>query len=186
MGDAASISNDPVTVMLLGVPVAWARTRPNASGRLFNPTRQRNNTAALKVMASQAMAGREPFDCPVRLDLHAEFPIPATWSKKKKAAALIGMIRPGKKPDLSNLTKQVEDACNSIVFRDDALIVEYGVVRKVYGASPKIVVTIRPIQFPQAEVAAVRKAVGGMSPVETTSASSLFPNETFPKETNLA
>jgi len=45
---------------------------------------------------------------------------------------------------LSNIAKQVEDAFNTVVFRDDALIVEYGLLRKVYSRSPKLVVTVRP------------------------------------------
>ena len=43
-----------------------------------------------------------------------------------------------------NLCKQVEDASNTVVFRDDALIIEYGLLRKVYSHSPKLVVTVRP------------------------------------------
>src|SRR5689334_13123483 len=55
---------DPVTVVLLGEPVAWARTRINKSGALFTPARQRNNAAALKLAAQQVMANRLPFDGP--------------------------------------------------------------------------------------------------------------------------
>jgi Holliday junction resolvase RusA-like endonuclease len=41
--------------------------------------------------------------------------------------------------------KQVDDALNTIVFRDHALIVEYGRLRKVHNEQPKLVVTIRPL-----------------------------------------
>jgi Holliday junction resolvase RusA-like endonuclease len=135
---------DPVTVVLLGEPIPWARTRINSRGALFTPTRQRNNAAALKLAAQQVMANRLPFDCPVRIDLQAEFLIPSSWSQRKQSTALRGEIRPGKRPDLSNIAKQVEDAFNTVVFRDDALIVEYGLLRKVYSRSPKLVVTVRP------------------------------------------
>jgi Holliday junction resolvase RusA-like endonuclease len=91
---------DPVKVVLLGEPV----------GSLFTPTRQRNNAAALKLAAQQAMTGRALFDCPIRLHLQAEFLIPASWSRRKRQAALRQEIRPGKRPDLSNIAKQVEDA----------------------------------------------------------------------------
>lgn len=139
----------PVTFSLEGEPVAWARTRPGKKGNLFNPTKQRDNTAALQLMAKVAMAGRAPFDCPVRMNVHAEFSIPSSWSKRKQQNAIVGLIRPGKVPDLSNILKQVEDACNKIVYRDDALIVEYGMIRKVYGLSPRVVVTVSAIEANQ-------------------------------------
>lgn len=133
-----------VTVVLRGEPVAWARARLGKRGIPFTPKPQRNNAAALRLAAQGAMAGRAPFDCAVRVDLQAEFAIPGSWSRRKQAAAIAGELRPGKKPDLSNIQKQVEDAFNGVVYRDDALIVEYGLCRKVYSTTPKIVVTVRP------------------------------------------
>lgn len=139
----------PVTFALLGEPVPWARARLGKRGIPFTPERQRNNAATLRMAAQEAMNGQLPFDCPVMLNLHAEFAIPDSWSKRKKAQAIAGIIRPGKKPDLSNIVKQVEDACNTVIFRDDALIVEYGTLRKVYGLQPRIVVTVMPITPPE-------------------------------------
>ncbi len=134
---------DPVRVILYGEPVARARTRINASGALFTPKRQRNNAATLRLAAQDAMAGRLPFDCPVRIELTAEFPIPASWSRRKQADAECGQVMPGKKPGLSNCLKQAEDAFNAVIFRDDALIVE-AVLRKVYSRQPKISVVVEP------------------------------------------
>lgn len=144
---------EPVTVVLLGEPVAWARTRPgrqaNGSGGFaVTPKKQRNNTAALQLAASVEMQGRQPFDCAVRMDIEAQFAIPASWSDRKRDKALRGELRPAKKPDLSNCIKQIEDAFNKIIFRDDALIVEYGRARKIYSDQPKIVVTVQPIAPP--------------------------------------
>jgi Holliday junction resolvase RusA-like endonuclease len=135
--------------VLLGEPVAWARSRPgrqaNGSGGFaITPKKQRNNTAALKAIASREMIGRQPFDGPVRLDLSAECAIPSSWSKKKQDLAVAGVLRPAKKPDLSNIAKQAEDALNTIVYTDDKLIVEYTTLRKVYSRQPKIVVTVTP------------------------------------------
>jgi Holliday junction resolvase RusA-like endonuclease len=136
---------DPVTVVLCGEPVAWARTRLGKQGVFITPKKQRNNAAMLRALAAQEMAGRSPFDCAVRVDLRAEFKIPKGWSKAKKERALARYIRPTGKPDLSNIAKQVEDALNGIVYRDDALIVEYGTLQKVYSMQPKIVFTVSPI-----------------------------------------
>jgi Holliday junction resolvase RusA-like endonuclease len=144
--------NDPVTIVLLGPPVPWARHQGGRSTKPFTPTKQRNNAATLRMAAQQAMlynrtpasydcARREPFAVPVRLDVLAEFAIPTTWSRRKTAAALCGEIRPGKRPDLSNVVKQIEDALDGVVFTDDALVVEIA-ARKVYGGQPKVVITV--------------------------------------------
>ncbi len=134
---------ESVVVTLYGAPVAWARARLGVRGVPFTPPRQRNNSATLRLAAQDAMAGRLPFDCPVRIELTVEFPIPPSWSKRKQAEAECGQLMPGKKPDLSNCLKQAEDAFNAVVFRDDALIVE-AVLRKTYSRQPKIAVMVEP------------------------------------------
>ena len=142
---AATAAEEPVTVIMLGEPVAWARAAGGRNVRLFTPTKQRNNAATLRMIAMQEMRGRQPFDCPVVGFVTAELPIPQSWSKKKQEAALRGEIWPGKKPDLSNILKQIEDALNGIVFRDDALIVRYDLLVKRYSTQPKIVATYRAV-----------------------------------------
>jgi Holliday junction resolvase RusA-like endonuclease len=137
----------PVSFTVAGEPVAWARTRIGPRGVLFNPKTQRTNAGILRMHAQAAMEGRALFDCAVRLDLSAEFSVPASWSKKRQAAAIAGSIRPAKKPDLSNCIKQLEDALNGVVVRDDCLIVEI-VARKIYSASPRLVVTVSEIERP--------------------------------------
>lgn len=138
-----------MTVVLLGEPVAFARARLGKTGTHFTPAKQRNTMAALRIAAQQAMIqanyGMAVFDEPLRMDVEAQFPVPASWSRRKREMALRGEIRPSVKPDLSNILKLIEDACNRVVYRDDALIVEYGRARKVYSDQPKIIVTIQPI-----------------------------------------
>jgi Holliday junction resolvase RusA-like endonuclease len=138
---------EPITVVLLGEPVAFARTRINGTGAHFTPTRQRNTAAALRIEAQQVMLsanhGVAVFDEPLRMDLTAEFSVPASWSKRKRASALTGATRPDKRPDIDNLYKLAADALNGVVYRDDALIVEAR-LSKVYSATPKIVITVQP------------------------------------------
>ena len=142
---------DPVTITLLGEPVAWRhRTSPDGRHR-YLPTKQRNISATLRLAAQDAMfiggnyaVVRPVIDEPVRIELMAEFTIPDSWSKKKKAAAIRQEILPGKRPDLSNTLKLIEDSLNGIVFRDDCLICEMH-CRKRYSVQPKITITIEPI-----------------------------------------
>lgn len=140
------MTREPITIVLMGEPVPFARMRLSRTmGGHYIPTPQRNAMAALRIVAADAMRqeGGALFDEPVSLDLLAEFPIPMSWSRKKRTAALLGLIRPGKKPDLDNLCKLATDALNTVVYRDDALIVEVR-ARKVYGGQPKLIVTIQP------------------------------------------
>src|SRR6266566_3609594 len=140
---------DPVTIVLLGEPVPWARAAGGRSRKLFTPTKQRNNAATLHMAAVHAMQEREkispstgypipyePIAVPVRLDLLAEITVPSSWSGRMKARAICGELLPGKKPDLSNIVKQVEDALKGVVYTDDKLIVELN-ARKIYGVQPK-------------------------------------------------
>jgi Holliday junction resolvase RusA-like endonuclease len=141
------VTRAPITITLLGEPVAFARMRLSRMNAHFVPPLQRNAAAALKIAAGDAMrqAGAAMFDEPLALDLLAEFHIPFTWSKKKHAAAIIGIVRPGKRPDIDNIYKLAADALSGIVYRDDALIVDVR-CRKLYGVQPKLVVTVQPAE----------------------------------------
>jgi Holliday junction resolvase RusA-like endonuclease len=72
----------------------------------------------------------------------AVFPVPDSWSAKKRAAALAGDIRPTKKPDLSNIQKALEDGMNAVVFKDDSQITESGGSKKIYGELPCVKVCV--------------------------------------------
>jgi Holliday junction resolvase RusA-like endonuclease len=67
-------------------------------------------------------------------------------SKRKRADAITGAILPTAKPDLDNFLKAALDACNGIVFADDAHITEIS-AKKIYGVSPKTVFTIQAFGF---------------------------------------
>lgn len=136
----------PITILMMGDPVAWARAQGGRTKHLFTPTKQRNNAATWKMLASEKMIGRLPFDRPVVVDLLVEVAIPSSWSAKKQQAAIRDEIRPGKKPDLDNVCKQIGDSFNGVVWRDDALVVEYTTLRKVYSLQPKTVVTVRAFE----------------------------------------
>lgn len=141
----------PITIILLGTPTPFARMRLSRGGVHFVPTEQRNATAALRYEAQAVMQllGAALFDEPLSLHLLAEFPVPASWSKKKRDRAILGEVRPAGRPDIDNLYKLAADAMSGIVYRDDALVVECW-LRKVYGVQPKLVVTVAPIFAPAA------------------------------------
>lgn len=106
------------------------------------PKKTVNYEAILAAAGGEAMARRPPLEGPLSVRVTAFMPLAVSWSKKKTAAALEGIIRPGK-PDADNLLK-VLDALNGIVWRDDAQIAEAR-ISKVYDVNPRLEVEISPL-----------------------------------------
>lgn len=74
---------------------------------------------------------------PLMVTIRACFPVPASWPKKRKAAAA---WHTGK-PDGDNIGKIVCDALNGIAWHDDGQVAVIE-VRKVYGEHPHCCVGI--------------------------------------------
>lgn len=87
-------------------------------------------------------AGRPPFECPIKVMVTAFMKMPK-MSKKRTADALAGYILPAVKPDADNLAKAALDACNGIIWRDDALICSL-LVKKRYAAYPCLEIKVVP------------------------------------------
>lgn len=135
----------PLTVTVPGSPMGKGRPRfSRKSGTAFTPAPTRNREAYIKLLATQEMAGRAPFEGALMAQMAVVFDVPPSWPKKKQAAALLGEVRPIVRPDLDNQIKLVTDALNGVVYRDDAQIVEMRVT-KSYGPQALTVITVRPI-----------------------------------------
>ncbi len=138
-----------VTFVIPGNPVAkgrprFARVRTLRGApavRTFTPGKTRDFETLVRVYAAQAMRGKKPLGGPLLLTIEFFRKVPASWSKKNRRAALEGEIHPTTKPDLGNYVKGVEDAMNSIVYLDDAQIVDV-TARKRYGEQPRVVVFV--------------------------------------------
>lgn len=94
--------------------------------------------------ASRAMGGMPPVDGACAVELVVTLSVPASWSKKKQAAALAGQVLPTKKPDIDNVVKAIFDGMNGVVWRDDVQAVDV-VLRKRYGALPGVSVNLAVI-----------------------------------------
>lgn len=124
-----------------GEPTAKGRPRfVRATGGAFTPQKTVNYEALIKDAAARVMGDREPFDGALRLTIRAVYLIPQSWSAKKKRDA----IWKTSKPDWDNLGKLVSDACNKIVYRDDAQVAEV-VVQKQYGPLSGLTVSVEPL-----------------------------------------
>jgi Holliday junction resolvase RusA-like endonuclease len=131
-----------VSFIVPGHPFGKQRSRSTKSGRHYTPQETVRYENLVMMQAMQAMQDRPPVDIDVGLMFVAVFPVPDSWSAKKRAAALAGDIRPTKKPDLSNIQKALEDGMNSVVFKDDSQITESGGSKKIYGETPCVKVCV--------------------------------------------
>jgi len=131
-----------VSFVVPGHPFGKQRSRSTKSGRHYTPQETVRYENLVMMQAMQAMQDRPPVDIDVGLMFVAVFPVPDSWSAKKRAAALAGDIRPTKKPDLSNIQKALEDGMNAVVFKDDSQITESGGSKKIYGEVPCVKVCV--------------------------------------------
>jgi Holliday junction resolvase RusA-like endonuclease len=131
----------------MGVGRARSRIVTAKGGRQFvsnyTPAATRNEAGVIRQYAEDAMAGRAPFTGAVELKMAMYFPIPSSFSKAKRAAALSGTIRPTVKPDWDNGAK-FTDALSKVVWADDKQVTD-AFVWKRYSTHPRVVMEIREI-----------------------------------------
>jgi Holliday junction resolvase RusA-like endonuclease len=138
---------EPVTVMLAGEPQGKGRARAFRRGNHighYTPEKTRTYEGMIRTAAMESLGNKAPFEDPVEFVMRAVFPVPASWSGKKRDRALLGELKPGKKPDLDNIAKAWNDALNGVVYRDDSLICRM-TLDKRYGPQALVVVTVRPL-----------------------------------------
>ena len=109
----------------------------------YTPEKTANYENLVKVVAAQAMAGRQIIEGNVSVSLAIHVQVPDSWSNKKRAEALSGAIDPTSKPDLDNIIKGIFDAMNGVVFRDDKQV-SFVVARKMYSQTPCVYVCVYP------------------------------------------
>jgi Holliday junction resolvase RusA-like endonuclease len=130
-----------VFIQMPGAPVAKGRPR-FAKGRAYTPAETAAYEKALAWAALAAMAGRKPLDGPLDVGVFVFIAPPASWSDKRKALALSGLILPTKRPDGDNYLKAALDSLNGVVWHDDAQATDIR-VRKRYRAEPGLFITVQ-------------------------------------------
>jgi Holliday junction resolvase RusA-like endonuclease len=139
-----------VAIALDGPPRGKGRPRTtvtkNGHAHIYTDDKTVKYESQLRYAAMQEMAGRPPTAQPVALLMTVRFAIPTSWSRKKRAAAQLGHVRPTVKPDADN-TLKLTDALNGIVWLDDKQVVDAR-VRKVYAETPGLLIEIKTIAAP--------------------------------------
>lgn len=132
-----------LTAWLPVPPTAKGRPRfSRRSGRAFTPPATeaaertiRGELAHATTLGRTAPAHDWPATGALVLELRFTMAVPASWSKKKTAAALEGRLPHTSRPDVDNLAKLVMDAANGVLWADDAQLTTV-VMMKRYGATP--------------------------------------------------
>ena len=127
-----------------GIPQGKGRARVGKIGgkaRMFTPAKTVAYEAAVAHAAAQAMGGHALLEGACLVEMDITCPVPASWSRRKQAAALAGEVYPATKPDKDNIIKAIYDGMNGVVWRDDVQAVD-GVQRKRYGAVPGVWVRV--------------------------------------------
>ena len=130
-----------------GQPVGKGRPRATVRAgraRLYTPAKTEKYEARVALFAQQAMAGRPVIAGPVALSVTALFPIPASWPKKRQAAARAGTEHHTKRPDADNCAKAILDGLNGVVWKDDSQVVTLS-IEKRYAEVPRVLVTVEEI-----------------------------------------
>ena len=101
-----------------GPPVGKERPRVSR-GHTYTPER----TVAYEqwVLLHARNARVRPLEGPLKMQVVWCKQVTASWSKKRKAEALLGVYATGT-PDLDNVVKSISDALNGIAYQDDAQI----------------------------------------------------------------
>jgi Holliday junction resolvase RusA-like endonuclease len=133
-----------VTIVIGGPPTAKGRPRMTRRGFAYTPAATRKYEAHGRLAAQEAMDGRPPIAVPVRAEITVDLPVPASWSVKRRDAALRGDIRPTSRPDTDNYVKSGLDAINGIVVADDSLVVDLVAIKR-YASVPQLTIMIAPL-----------------------------------------
>jgi Holliday junction resolvase RusA-like endonuclease len=134
-----------IIVELAGTPLGKGRPRfMRATGHAYTPAKTRNFESNLLLAAQDVMAGRPPIEGPLYVRVVAHFPVPQSWSKKKRASALLGELWPTTRPDWENVAKML-DAFNGVVWVDDAQVAE-GLIIKRYSDRPRLRVEVSELR----------------------------------------
>jgi Holliday junction resolvase RusA-like endonuclease len=119
--------------------VPWARTRPRfrpkpgSANLYFTPERQRDYATAVGLKAKRIMRGRRPNPGPLLLRVACVYRWHNNYSAADRAAP--GYFWKRTRPDADNMVKLVMDACNEIIWTDDAVVTDVRIVRLFHHTS---------------------------------------------------
>jgi Holliday junction resolvase RusA-like endonuclease len=134
---------DALIFVVPGLPQGKGRAR-FGNGRAYTPAKTVAYEGLVAMAGHQAMNGRPLIEGPVYMLVNAFFPIPKSWSKAKREAALTGTVWHTGKPDGDNILKAVGDALNEVAFKDDSQVA-FAKITKRYAETARVEVMIEEL-----------------------------------------
>ena len=134
---------------VLGEPVAKGRSKHRTitakDGRHFNqeytPPKTRSYEHTVRLEYERQVGHTFPKEAALKMEIAIYKRIPQSMTKKNRARIEAQELRPGKKPDVSNVIKSVEDGLNGVAYHDDNQIVDQRGV-EWYSDTPRVEVEI--------------------------------------------
>lgn len=111
----------------------------------YKSATQQANERTLEAMLLQYRP-KTPLSGPLELSFCATFPVPRSWAKKRREAALRGKMWHTSKPDADNLCKQIKDAMTRLGFWQDDRQVAVCHMEKLYGERGQWRVRVRELE----------------------------------------
>jgi Holliday junction resolvase RusA-like endonuclease len=121
-----------------GNPVPW-KAHGGYGKKSWNPRFEEKLFFQLEI--KKQYENNLPLTIAVKFDYTFLFPIPESFSNKKKKSILEGRVQHIKRPDLTNCMKFTEDCFKEIVIKDDSQVIE-SAARKMYDMLPRTIVVI--------------------------------------------
>jgi len=126
-----------------GKPMAKQRVRVTHTGHAYTPEKTLNYEALVMqccVTAMEKAGGFKPCEGALTVHMTLFLPIARSWSKEMQLDALLGTLRPIRRPDADNYAKML-DALNNVAWVDDSQIVGL-LVQKWYSETPHMRIAI--------------------------------------------
>jgi Holliday junction resolvase RusA-like endonuclease len=139
-----------IKFVVIGEPFGKKRPRARVIGKhasVYNDPANQNYELKVVNAFNQVYHGEYPmFDekAFVRAGIRATYTIPKSFSKKNRTLALLGYLKPTKKPDLDNIAKTILDGLNGFAYHDDAQVVTL-YIEKQYGENAQVEITLEMI-----------------------------------------
>jgi Holliday junction resolvase RusA-like endonuclease len=134
-----------MTIQVPGIPVGKGRPRMSVRGghaMAYTPEKTVRYENLVRTTFVNAYPDAVPLDVPVKVIVDAEFPIPKSWSKKKRKDAFYVT----KKPDIDNIIKSVFDGLNGVAWTDDAMVSIVEARKKYTDQMPACYITITTLE----------------------------------------
>jgi len=136
----AAVRKEEISFVVPGEPQGKLRARWSPRGT-YTPKKTVDYEIYIKELFVVSYPDFVPLEGPLTIQLRAWMKIPKSTSKKKMKLMEERIIRPTKKPDMSNILKAAEDALNTLAYHDDSQIVT-GIIHKFYSEKPRLEIVI--------------------------------------------